>query len=540
MFLVPLLVLVATLFAGWRAARRLRYFLHIFQLHGYKSGEFRAWVAHRFRTLVFRRSHQLALAEWVLAAVCVALFDPFPVMAVVLPLWAVTFASSRRYRSDRDKKPLKHTPRLRRLLATAALLALLPVAAGAFLWLRGDLADLLWYLGGLFLADFLAPGWVLVAAGVMAPVERCVREGFKRQARRRLARRPDLKIVAVTGSYGKTSVKAITGDLLGLRRQTLITPGSYNTPMGLCLVVNTMLRPEHQALALEMGIRHPGDMDELCDIVRPHIGVVTTIGIAHLESMGTMDRIAEEKGRMISRMDADGVAVLNVDDERVAAMQAQAPGRVWRISAQGNPDADLAAFDIRYDHCGTSFVVRGENGMEQRFQTRLLGAHNVTNILLGLAVGCETGLRLRQMAHAVERLEPVPHRLQLRREGPVTVIDDAFNANPVGARNAVEILGAFRSGRRIVVTPGMIELGERQQEENRVLGAHIADHADVALLVGRKQTAPIREGLRSKGFPAENLHVFDALRDAQAFLATFLRKGDVVLYENDLPDQYDE
>lgn len=540
MFLIPFLVLVATLFAGWRAARRLRYFLHIFQLHGYKSGEFRAWVVRRFRTLAFRRSHQLALAELVLAAVCVALFDPLPVLAVLLPLWAGTFASSRRYRSDREKKPLKYTPRLRRLLATAALLAALPVAAGAYLWLRGGLADLLWYLGGLFLADLLAPGWTLAAAALMAPAERRIQEGFKRQARRRLARRADLQIVAVTGSYGKTSVKAMLGDLLGLRRQTLITPGSYNTPMGLCLAINTMLRAEHQALVLEMGIRHPGDMDELCDIVCPHIGVVTTIGIAHLESMGTMDRIAEEKGRMIARMDAGGVAVLNLDDERVAAMQAQAPGRVWRVSAEGNPEADLAAFDIRYDHRGTSFVVRGHNEAEQRFQTRLLGAHNVTNILLALAVGCETGLRLRQMKHAVERLAPVPHRLQLRREGPVTVIDDAFNANPVGARNAVEILGAFRSGRRIVVTPGMIELGERQAEENRVLGEHIAGHADVALLVGRKQTAPIREGLRGKGFPEENLHVFDALRDAQAFLKTFLRKGDVVLYENDLPDQYDE
>ncbi len=540
MFLIPFLVLVATLFAGWRAARRLRYFLHIFQLHGYKSGEFRAWVVRRFRTLALRRSHQLALAELVLAAVCVALFDPLPVLAVLLPLWAGTFASSRRYRSDREKKPLKYTPRLRRLLAMAALLAALPVAAGAYLWLRGGLADLLWYLGGLFLADLLAPGWTLVAAALMAPTERRIQEGFKRQARRRLARRPDLKIVAVTGSYGKTSVKAILGDLLGLRRQTLITPGSYNTPMGLCLAINTMLRAEHQALVLEMGIRHPGDMDELCDIVCPHIGVVTTIGIAHLESMGTMDRIAEEKGRMIARMDAGGVAVLNLDDERVAAMQAQAPGRVWRVSAKGNPEADLAAFDIRYDHRGTSFVVRGENAAEQRFQTRLLGAHNVTNILLALAVGCETGLRLRQMKHAVERLAPVPHRLQLRQEGPVTVIDDAFNANPVGARNAVEILGAFHSGRRIVVTPGMIELGERQAEENRVLGEHIADHADVALLVGRKQTAPIREGLRGKGFPEKNLHVFAALRDAQAFLATFVRKGDVVLYENDLPDQYDE
>ncbi len=540
MFIIPFLAVVTTLFAGWRAARRLRYFLHAFQLHGYKSGEFRAWVVHRFRTLVFRLSHKLALAELVLVAVAAAFLAPLPVAAVALPLWAVTFASSRRYRSDREKKPLKYTNRMQRLLATAAFLAVLPIAGGLFVWLRGDPGDLIWYLGGLFLADFLAPAWVFVAAALMHPVERRIREGFKRQARRRLSRRSDLKIVAVTGSYGKTSTKTIIGDILGLRYQTLITPGSYNTPMGLCLVVNNMLRAEHQVLVLEMGIRRPGDMDELCGMVRPHIGVVTSIGIAHLESMGTIDRIADEKARMIASMDAGGVAVLNMDDDRVVAMREHARGRIWRISAQGRPGADLAAFDIRYDHRGTSFLVCDKNGAEQRFRTRLLGAHNVTNILLALAVGCEMGLHLRQMMHAVERIEPVPHRLQLRREGPVTIIDDAFNANPVGALSAVEILGTFRSGRRIVVTPGMIELGERQQEENRLLGEHIADHADLALLVGRKQTTPIREGLRAKNFPAENLHVFDALRDAQAFLASFLREGDVVLYENDLPDQYDE
>lgn len=540
MFIIPFLAIVTTLFAGWRAVRRLRYFLHVFQLHGYKSGEFRAWVAHRFRTLVFRFSHKLALAELVLVAIAAAFLAPFPVAAVALLLWAVTFASSRRYRSDREKKTLKYTNRMQRLLAIAALLAILPIAGGLYIWLRGDLADLIWYLGGLFLADFLAPAWVLVAAALMHPVERRIREGFKRQARRRFSRRSDLKIIAVTGSYGKTSTKTIIGNILGLRYQTLITPGSYNTPMGLCLVVNNMLRAEHQVLVLEMGIRYPGDMDELCGLVRPHIGVVTSIGVAHLESMGTVDRIADEKARMIANMDAGGVAVLNMDDDRVVAMTEQARGRIWRISAQGRPGADLAAFDIRYDHRGTFFLVRDRNGAEQRFRTRLLGAHNVTNILLALAVGCEMGLRLRQMTHAVEQIEPVPHRLQLRREGPVTIIDDAFNANPVGALNAVEILGTFRSGRRIIVTPGMIELGERQHEENRLLGEHIADHADLALLVGRKQTAPIREGLQTKNFPAENLHVFDALRDAQTFLASFLREGDVVLYENDLPDQYDE
>src|SRR5690606_32625406 len=143
--------------------------------------------------------------------------------------------------------------------------------------------------------------------------------------------------------------------------------------------------------------------------------------------------------------------------------------------------------------------------------TKLLGEHNVLNILLGVAVGRALGLRLRQIAYAVERVQPVEHRLALRKEGAVTVIDDAFNSNPVGARNAVEILGQFNGGRRIIVTPGMVELGERQWEENRAFGEHIARNVDLAVLVGEAQTRPIQEGLQAQGFPPDRLKVVPSL-----------------------------
>lgn len=390
------------------------------------------------------------------------------------------------------------------------------------------------------MADLGGPLWVLLAGLVMRPVESAIQQGFKREARRRLRSRPDLTIVGVTGSYGKTSVKFIVAEILSQRFRVLATPGSFNTPMGICLVVNTKLRPEHQVLVLEYGVRHPGDIRELCAIAAPDAAVITSVGVAHLETMGSIENIAREKSELIACAKADAPVVLNVDDPHVAAMAERAGGRVWRVSAEGREDADLVARDIRYGPEGASFIVRDETGKEAAIRTKLLGKHNVVNILLGLAVGRALGLRLRQMAHAVARIEPVPHRLQLRREGPVTVIDDAFNSNPVGARNAVEILGQFDTGRRVIVTPGMIELGERQWVENRTFGEHIARHADLAVLVGERQTRPIREGLRAAGFPDENVKVVASLFEARDFLQTFLRPGDVVLYENDLPDQYDE
>ena len=540
MLLIYLLVLIATLFAGWRAWRRLRYFLHVFQLEGYKPPEFSHWLARRFGRVVIRLSHKLAVIELALAFIGFHMWSPFWTAVIVLPIWAITFASSRLYRSDREKKPLKYTPRLKRLTATAAVLAALPVLYGFIAWAGTGLSGLFSVLLGFFVADLLGPFWVLVGAFLMRPVESRVQEGFKRQARTRLQERRDLKIIGITGSYGKTSTKFVISEILKQRYNVLASPGSYNTPMGLCLVINNMLKPEHQVLVVEMGIRHPGDMRELCEIVQPHVAVETSVGIAHLESMGSIENIAKEKGDLVECLRTDGITVLNADDDRVDAMSVRAPGRVLRVSAEGDASADIAASDISYGAEGAHFTVRDETGEQQTFRTRLLGRHNVINILLGIAVGRAMDLRLRQMVYAVERLQPVEHRLYLRKQGSINIIDDAFNSNPVGARSAVEILGEFREGRRVIVTPGMIELGERQFEENKRLGEYIADHVDLALLVGDEQTRPIQEGLKAKRFPEDKWKVVPSLHEAQAYLKTYLRPGDTVLYENDLPDQYAE
>lgn len=540
MTLIYVLAVITTLFAGWRVWRRLRYFLHVFQLEGYKAGEYARWTRARAGIVLLRLSHKLAIVELVAAFFGFFFWSPYWTAVVVLPLWAVTFASSRLYRSHEQKKPLNFTNRLKRLLAVAATFALLPVVGWFLWWAGGEVENLFFLLVGFFAADFFAPLWVLFAALFLKPIESSIQEGFKRRARRHLEQRPDLTIIGITGSYGKTSSKFIIEKILHQRFNVLATPASYNTPMGLCIVINQMLKPEHQVLILEMGIRHRGDMRELCRIARPDVVVITSIGVAHLETMGSIEEIAREKSTILDHMAENGITILNADDDRVRAVRDRASGELWMVSARNPTTADVSARDISYGPEGAGFMVRDDTRAECRFTTRLLGEHNVLNILLGVAVGRAMGLRLRQIAHAVERLKPIEHRLQLRKEGAIIVIDDAFNSNPVGARNAVEILGQFNTGRRIIVTPGMIELGDRQYEENRRLGELIAKHTDLALLVGARQTRPIQDGLRGLNFPTENWKVVASLREAQAFLTSYLRPGDVVLYENDLPDQYSE
>ncbi len=546
MLLIYFLLALTTAFAGWRIARRTRFFLHIFQLEGYQPRGYLDWFKARSGRVFFRLSHKVGLVILAAASMGMAFISPFWTALIALPAWAAAFASSRLYRSHNKKKPLAYTPRLQRLAGAVTTLLVVPIAAGAAIGIKYRLRGAIAYLAGLFLADLLAPLGVLLGGILTRPAERRVHERFKRQSREKLRARPDLKIVGVTGSYGKTSTKFIIAELLRQRSNVLATPSSYNTPMGLCLVINEKLKPEHQVLIAEMGIRHRGDMDELCGIIRPHTGVVTSIGVAHLESMGSIDAIAQEKGRMLECLSSGpnspgGAAVLNIDDARVEAMATRLGDetRIWRVSVEGNKAADITASDVRYGPEGAAFVVRDDTGSEAQFQTKLLGKHNVLNILLGVAVARDEGLRLRQIARAAARIEPVEHRLQLRKEGGVTIIDDAFNSNPVGARNAVDILGAFDTGRRIIITPGMVEMGERQDEENRTLGKHMAGHVDLAILVGERQTAPIRAGLQEASFPGENKQVVASLSEARSFLRSVQEPGDVVLYENDLPDQYD-
>jgi UDP-N-acetylmuramoyl-tripeptide--D-alanyl-D-alanine ligase len=549
------LLLLAVGFAGWRMGRRLRFFLHLLQLEGYKTRGYKKWLGARLGDVVFRVSHGLGLVLLALGFAAYTLgWGRFWLGAVLLG-WAVSFASSRRYRSEREKKPLNYTSRLKRLLATALALASVVVALGGILGALG-FEGAWWMLGllaGFWLADLGMPLWVSTAAAFMKPVERGVQEGYKRQAREKLAARPDLKIVAITGSYGKTSTKFIVAEILKQRYNTLATPGSYNTPMGVCLVVNNKLKPEHQVLVLEMGIRHKGDIAELCEVATPGAAIETSVGVAHLETMGSIDAIEEEKGSLLDFTREGGPVVLNADDERVRRMDRRARGPVWLASAEGREDAHIAARDLSYGPEGATFTVVDRSGEVEggapgwtdepetaTFTTKLLGLHNVQNLLLGVAMGRALGLRLRQIAHAAGRIEPVAHRLALRHEGGITVIDDAFNSNPVGAKNAVEVLGQFTTGKRIIVTPGMIELGEREADENRAFGRHIAANADLAILVGPTQAKWIREGLLDAGFPEAQIYMAKGLFAAQEHLRQVQRPGDVVLYENDLPDQLED
>ena len=227
---------------------------------------------------------------------------------------------------------------------------------------------------------------------------------------------------------------------------------------------------------------------------------------------------------------------MNGDNEYIQQKAADYRHKIFYFS---NSKGDgYCAKNISVSQVGTEFVIETPTGENEHFQMRLIGAHNVINVVGAIAVANKLGVDLKDLKAPVRRIQPVEHRMQMRQQGLVTIIDDAYNSNPVGSKAAVETLALF-DGIRILITPGMVELGEKEAEYNYKFGSYAAECCDYILLIGKKRSEPIRNGALSKGFPKDKCLVYDKLEEAVSYAYSIKEEGHkYILLENDLPDNY--
>ena len=376
------------------------------------------------------------------------------------------------------------------------------------------------------------------------PKEKKINDGFYFQAQgkiRKLREENKLSVVGITGSFGKTSTKFISNTILSESFQVQNTPSSYNTPMGLSKVINNDLNEEKEIFLAELGAKVPGEIKEVADLVQPTIGVITAIGPTHMHLFKTIETIQKTKYELIEALDEDGIAIFNYDNDYVKPLADKTKIKTIRYGMENIENLDVYAKDIQVGERGSTFtlVVKGQGEVEA--STKLLGAHNISNLLAAASIGWVLGMPLEKIASGISKVEPVEHRLNIVDGGTgVIVIDDAFNSNPVGARAAIDVLGAFEKGKKIIITPGMVELGDMEEEENFKFGQYMANVVDYAILVGPNRTKPIYKGLIEAGFNKDKIIVAKSLNDATASLGKLTAPGDVVLFENDLPDTYNE
>ena len=426
------------------------------------------------------------------------------------------------------KKPLVVTARIKRLLCTITLIYLIMIYFSYKLNINVYLVLAILAYFQYFIA--------LLAVKVNKPVEKCVFLKFKHMALKKLNSMNNLKVVGITGSYGKTSSKNILNEILNVKYNSITTPKNLNTPYGLIITINNHLDKFDNVFIAEMGAYKIGEIKELCDLVKPKYGILTRIGKAHMELFGSQENIQKGKFELIESLPSDGVAVLNSDDPLQVNYNLKNKVKVLWIGIDN--DADFKASNINVSNIGTTFdlIIKGDKN-KYKFETKLLGYANIYNILAAIALGYEFGININQLQSAVKSVKPIEHRLELKKNGDIYYIDDAYNSNPLGSKMALDVLNLM-PGKKIIVTPGMIELGSIEDEENTIFGENIADVCDEVILIGDKQTKAIQKGLKNKKYDEKHIYILEDVIDAFDLIKKLKGKDTYVLLENDLPDVF--
>lgn len=501
----------------------MRYNLHMFQLNGYKNDEHLVWIKKNLKK-------QGALGTVVLAFF-LNLFQNniiLSIIEIVIALICIKYYSF--LKKAKVKKQLVYTARVKRLIFSEIVLAVVVFILVYIMKLRVNA-----YLGIIMSFIVMQPFLMIIINILNAPVEKMIKQYYINDAKKILKKNKELIVIGVTGSFGKTSVKFYLESLLKEKYNVLVTPESYNTPMGVVKTIRESLKSTHEIFICEMGARRVGEIKEICDIVHPTHGIITAVGPQHLETFLSIENILNTKFELADALAENGQIFLNGDNEMICKKSTSYKNVNLYSSGE---EGTYRVHDISLSQSGTRFMVTTEKGESCEFQTRLVGEHNVLNILAAIAVANKLGIELGKLRIPVRRIQSVPHRLQVIEKGAVTIIDDAFNSNPTGSKIAVETLKLF-DGLRILITPGMVELGKMEQELNYQFGSYAAHCCDYIFLVGKKRTEPIKNGIMAENFEAEKCMAFDSFNDAMAKAMTLVsEQHKYILIENDLPDNY--
>lgn len=493
-------------------------YLHMFQLNFYKADMHLHWCKSNLKKIGLR-----------------ALFAIIPLISIsgnlllqIIALAALAFSIVINLPKRHAKIPLKITGRVLRLFFTeAALIALLYLIR----------ISPYCYIIKPCILTIIAPVWCLVANFLLTPIEEIGRRKYIDDAKKILQEHQDLLVIGITGSYGKTSMKTYLYELLSQKYEVLKTPENYNTPLGIARTIKTSLKPTHEIFICEMGAMWRGEIAECCELVQPKLGIITSIGPQHLQTFGSLDNIIETKFELADSIKKnDGIIFLNFDNENIAKHPTKAKSLKYGL---GTKKLDYRAEKLRTTESGQAFDFTDK---ESSFtcETKLLGQHNIENLTGAIAIARHLGVPEKDIQFTTKRIKPAPHRLELNNHGNLNIIDDTYNSNPVSAKLAVDTLCKF-TGKHVVITPGLIELGDDEEKYNQELGEHIAkQNLDYVYLVGKApQATAVEAGLLAKEFPTRNVQFVSSPQEAVNYAkARYPSEKLNILLLNDLPDNY--
>ncbi len=486
----------------------LLFYMHMFQLNSYFLKKYGNWMKVNIKKILLR-------SIGALIPTAILLFNNNIARIISIIILATSILAN--LPKNKSKIPLKYTNRVIRMFITQAILiTIICIISNNYITLG--------------VLNIIAFSLCIIANIINYPIEYGIRKYYINDAKKILRNMPNLIVIGVTGSYGKTSVKNFLVKTLSAKYEVLTTPKNYNTTMGVVKTIREQLKPIHQIFICEMGATKTGDIKEICDIVNPKFGVITSIGPQHLESFKTIDNIIKTKFELYDSVNKNGgITFLNYDNEYLSK-QNRSNTLTYGIN---NEKLNYNAYNLKSSSQGLSFSINNVD-----FKTKLIGRHNIVNITGAIAVANYLEIPLDRLVSRVREIKSVEHRLQLISKGNLNIIDDAYNSNPVSSKSAIDTLSEFE-GTKIIVTPGLIELGGDEEKYNFEFGEYMCDTCDYIFLVNSTISKYVLNGINSKKYNKDKIFMVNSPQEAITQITSFgLNDKVTVLLENDLPDNY--
>jgi UDP-N-acetylmuramoyl-tripeptide--D-alanyl-D-alanine ligase len=373
--------------------------------------------------------------------------------------------------------------------------------------------------------------FLTISVFLLRPFENAMRVSIKNKSIEKLETLKDLTVIGITGSFGKTSVKEFLYAILKTQYQVLKTPESYNTVLGIAKVIDLELDDSYQYFICEMAAYKRGEIKELAEMLHPKFGILTGINEQHLSMFGSIGNTVAAKFELVDSIPEDGFAVINGGNDLVKENAAKYKKN---FVVYGLGDQAFSARNIKMSEEGTVFDLALDNKV-YHCQTKLLGRPAVENMVAAATMAFKLGMKPEKIVESISKLSSVPHRLEFRKRENMLVIDDAYNSNVTGFREALHLLENFKDRPRIIVTPGIVDLGVKTLEIHKNLGTLAEKICDGIVLVGKSERT---KGLAGGVTDQKKIHWIDSINDLSALLRELNLNNPVVLLENDLPDNY--
>jgi len=451
----------------------------------------------------------------------------------LIRLWRIMFTRGLLWYT-KPRKSIMWTIKLRFVFTLSLVLhLLLTIIAITMSYLTGAIV--------LVSGFFMYPLFFTVVTVLVLPIDSLIKQIIIQIAAFKMRRLSNVKIIGIAGSYGKTTTKELVASVLSQKYRVLKTPENINTPLGISRLILKNFTPAIEIFVVEMGEFYRGDIKAICDIVKPDIAVVTGINEAHLERLKNLDQTISTIFEVVTNSQKDASVVLNADDKNITqSFSRYCTKRVVHPYSSHTTKGKFAITNVTFrpDGGGQSFTLT-KNKDSQRISTQLLGHYAIGSCICAATVGELLDINLTDITRGIAQVSPVSHRLQpIHNPHGILIIDDSYNGSSAGVKEAIGVLSQFGDRRKVFVTPGLVETGTLAHEVHRTIGNKLAPVANLVLLIKNSVTDSIVAGLKDGNFPPENIVLFSDATTAYSQLRQYLKPGDVVLLQNDWPENY--